>query len=211
MFSRSRKKSIFLAVLIASTFTVMACGGSKTAPDEQPVETALDEAGEVVEEVEEEVIEDSSARVARAKMISGTGESLGEVTFTQTDDGIQVTGDLTGLGEDGPRGFHVHQFGKCEGPDFMSAGGHFNPGGHEHGAPENSPDARHAGDFGNVEVNDAGEVKIDLRDHVITLNGGVNNIVGHALIIHVQQDDLTSQPTGDAGARAGCGIIELVE
>jgi len=211
MLSKFRTKSLFLVILIASSFTVMACGGSKSAPDEQPVETAIDETEEAVEEVEDEVVEEMSRRVARAKMISGSGESLGEVTFTQTDDGVQITGDIAGLGEAGSRGFHVHEFGKCDGPDFMSAGGHFNPAGHQHGAPENAPEARHAGDFGNIEINDDDGANLDLKDHVITLKAGENNIVGHALIIHAQQDDLTSQPTGDAGARAACGIIELVE
>lgn len=207
MLSKFRKKSLFLVVLIASTFTVMACGGSKSAPDEQPVESAIDETEEVVEEV----VEESPEPVARAKMISGSGESLGEITFTQTDDGVLITGEVKGLGEGGARGFHVHEFGKCDGPDFMSAGGHFNPGGHQHGAPENAPEARHAGDFGNLEVDDNGKANVDLKDHVITLHQGHNNVVGHALIIHAKQDDLTSQPTGDAGPRAACGLIELVE
>ncbi len=210
MFSEFRKKSLLLVVLLASTFTVMACGGSKAAPDEQPVETAVDETEDAVEEVQDDVKERSN-RVARAKMISGTGDSLGEITFTEIDGVVQITGDIAGLGEGGSRGFHVHEFGKCEGPDFMTAGGHFNPGGHQHGAPENAKDARHAGDFGNIEIGDNGEATIDTKDKIISLNKGDNNIVGHALIIHVQQDDLTSQPTGDAGARAACGIIELVE
>lgn len=207
MLSKSRKLSVLLVILVASSFTFMACSSNQPAPDAEPVEQVQEEVEEVVEEVEEEV----SERVARARMISATGESLGEITFTQTDDGVQIRGDIAGLDPDGSRGFHVHEFGNCEGPDFMSAGGHFNPGGHQHGAPENAADARHVGDFGNIEVDEEGAVSIALDDGVISLNEGENNIVGHALIIHAQRDDLTSQPTGDAGARAACGIIELVE
>lgn len=209
MVGKSRKLSLLLVIFVVSSFAV-ACGGSKVVPDVESVEQAHEGTMEEVDEVLDDALgSDPVERVARARMMSATGESLGEITFTQTADGVQVRGEISGLDPNGARGFHVHEFGKCDGPDFMSAGGHFNPGGHDHGAPENSAEARHAGDFGNIEVDAEGKATIEVDDSVITLNEGMNNVVGHALIIHAQRDDLTSQPTGDAGARAACGIIEM--
>ena len=131
----------------------------------------------------------------------------GLVTFTKTDSGILVSARITGLSE-GKHGFHVHQFGDCSTADGTSAGGHFNPENKEHGAPTDVD--RHVGDLGNI-VADADSVGTYERvDTVISLEGN-HSIIGRAIVVHAGEDDLISQPTGNAGARVACGVIGIAK
>lgn len=131
----------------------------------------------------------------------------GTVTFTQAADGIHVTATIEGLSP-GEHGFHVHEFGDCAAPDASSAGGHFNPDGTPHGAPDAPPDLRHAGDLGNIEADASGHATYDRLDSDIAFSGD-HSIIGKSVIVHQGRDDLTSQPSGDAGPRVACGIIEM--
>lgn len=132
-------------------------------------------------------------------------EASGTVTFTATNDGVQVQAEIEGI-EEGNHGFHIHQYGDCTAPDGTSAGGHYNPEGTEHAGPD--ADTRHVGDMGNIEANAEGVATKDYVDSKITLNGP-NSIIGHGVIIHAGEDDLESQPTGAAGPRLGCGVIGI--
>lgn len=203
-------------------FVLAGCSSNPPVEDETPTEAPTEE---VQEESMEESMEENGhdahgeghagmeheagvvGTVASAEMMNGEGESVGTVTFTQTEEGVLVEGSITGL-TPGVRGFHVHENGVCDAPDFLGAGGHFNPTGTPHGAPDNEMSHRHAGDFGNIEVGEDGAT-FSFMDSMITLRAGTNDIVGHALIIHEDQDDLESQPTGNAGSRAACGIVEV--
>lgn len=127
----------------------------------------------------------------------------GTVSFTAEYDGVHIRAQVTGLSE-GDHGFHIHEFGDCSGADGKTAGGHFNPHGTAHGGPESA--VRHVGDLGNITANSAGRATMDRLDAVIALEGD-NNILGRAVIVHADPDDFTSQPTGNAGARIGCGVI----
>ena len=127
----------------------------------------------------------------------------GEVTFTPVEGGVLVRAELTGLSP-GAHGFHVHEKGDCSAPDGTSAGGHFNPGGHEHGGP--TDEARHAGDLGNIVADESGRAVLERLDPVLSLTGE-DSIVGRGVIVHASEDDLKSQPTGGAGARQACGVI----
>lgn len=211
--------------LAAAGMISVGCSGSQTPSDdvpveqeqaqtEQPVEEEEQAAAEVEEEAAVEEEPDEGGAVVGTEAVAvvqnGAGEQIGEVRFTQLENGVQVEGSVSGL-EPGMHGFHVHEFGECEGPDFTSAGGHYNPGGHPHGAPDSEPTQRHAGDFGNIEAGEDGVAQISFVDSVISLGGAMNDVIGHALIVHFGEDDLESQPTGDAGGRAGCGIIEKAE
>lgn len=133
-------------------------------------------------------------------------DASGTVTFEQTGDSVHVTAEISGL-EQGQHGFHVHEYGDCSASDATSAGGHYNPGDNEHGAPDD--EERHVGDMGNIEAG-SDEASRDYFDSVIELNGS-NSIIGHAVVIHEGEDDLQSQPTGDAGSRLGCGVIGVAE
>lgn len=132
-------------------------------------------------------------------------EAQGVVTFTETPEGVRVVANLRGL-PPGRHGFHVHEFGDCSAPDAESAGGHFNPTNQPHGAP--SDVQRHAGDLGNIDAGSDGTAHFEWVDPVMELTGE-NSIVGRSVIVHAAPDDLTSQPSGDAGARLACGTIRV--
>jgi Cu-Zn family superoxide dismutase len=131
----------------------------------------------------------------------------GIVTFTAFGDNVKVVADITGL-TPGKHGFHIHEFGDCSDPKAASAGGHFNPGHKQHGAPDSSE--RHAGDLGNIEADASGKAHLESTDSVMKLNGA-DSIVGHAVIVHEKADDLKTQPTGDAGGRVACGVIGIAK
>lgn len=129
----------------------------------------------------------------------------GTVTFNAEEDEVRVQAEIEGL-ESGNHGFHIHEFGDCSAPDASTAGGHFNPDDNPHAGPE--AEERHVGDMGNIEGNEDGTATRSYVDSVLTLNGP-ESIIGHAVVIHEGEDDLESQPTGDAGARLGCGVIGI--
>ena len=129
----------------------------------------------------------------------------GEVTFTQIGaDRVRVAGEIAGHGT-GPKGFHIHEKGDCSAPDAMSAGGHFNPNQRAHGG---SPTAGHAGDMGNITFNDSGKAVINMvLDGISVSSTARNGILGRAVVVHMSPDDLKTDPTGNAGGRAACGVI----
>ena len=137
--------------------------------------------------------------------ISGS-TAQGTVRFVQLADGaVEVSVDLTGV-PPGGHGFHVHDKGDC-GDNGNAAGGHFNPTATSHGAPEADP--HHAGDFGNVTADARGVVRTTFTTRSVTVEAGANSAVGHAVILHANPDDLTTQPTGNAGGRIACGVVEM--
>lgn len=126
----------------------------------------------------------------------------GTVSFEEAEGGVLVTATVYGL-EAGKHGIHIHQYGDCTAADGSSAGGHYNPEGHEHGSPEE--DNRHMGDLGNI-VSVGGEVAtLEYTDNNIDLQ----KIAGRGLILHAGADDLSSLPSGDAGSRIACGVIGI--
>jgi Cu-Zn family superoxide dismutase len=131
----------------------------------------------------------------------------GTVTFTKMDDGVQVVADVSGLAP-GKHGFHIHQFGDCSAPDATSAGAHFDPTHQAHGAPDAAE--RHAGDLGNLEADASGKAHLEWKDKILKLSGD-NSILGHAVIVHEKEDDLKSQPVGNAGGRLACGVIGVAK
>lgn len=131
----------------------------------------------------------------------------GLVTFTQTDAGLLIVADVEGLSE-GKHGFHIHEFGDISKSDGTSAGGHFNPEHKDHAGPQD--EMRHAGDFGNIIADANGNAHYERVDSLISFKG-INNIIGRSIIIHADEDDLVSQPTGDAGGRVAHGVIGIGE
>lgn len=128
----------------------------------------------------------------------------GTVTFTQMEGHVHVVAHISGL-TPGVHGFHVHETGDCSAPDATSAGGHYNPSAMQHSAPDSA--MRHTGDLGNVVADSTGNAHLDYMDMHLALNGE-HSIVGKAVIVHADPDDFTTQPTGNAGARIACGVIE---
>ena len=130
----------------------------------------------------------------------------GTVHMQELADGsVEVQVDLTGV-PPGVHGFHVHEKGDC-GDNGNAAGGHFNPTGAPHAAPGAA--SHHAGDFGNVTANASGAVNTRFTTRSITVAAGSRSAVGKAVILHANPDDLATQPTGNAGGRIACGVVEL--
>ncbi len=143
-----------------------------------------------------------------ATLVAAPGSNVsGTVRFEPAAGGVRVIADLQGVDGAGPHGFHIHQTGECTPPDFKSAGGHFNPGETDHACPPTTP--RHAGDLGNIEIGEDGSGHLELTSDMISLDpGAADSIVGKAVVLHAGEDDCTSQPSGDSGARVACGVIE---
>lgn len=134
-------------------------------------------------------------------------EVTGIVTFTDSPEGVVVEATVEGL-TPGKHGFHVHHYGDCSAPDGTSAGGHFNPDGTDHGGPH--AHVRHVGDLGNLEADENGKAHYRMVDKMLELNGA-HSIIGRSIIVHAGEDDLTSQPTGAAGARVAYGVIGVAK
>ena len=125
----------------------------------------------------------------------------GTLKLVQKGDQIKITGRINNL-TPGEHGFHIHEFGDQRGGDGKSTGGHYNPSGHDHGAPGAHS---HTGDLGNVKANDDGVAQVN-----VTMKGTpLHFILGRAFVVHAGKDDLKSQPSGDAGARVATGIIAI--
>lgn len=129
----------------------------------------------------------------------------GVLHFVQKGKNVRITGEVTGLAP-GDHGFHVHEFGDVSDLEAgKSAGGHYNPEGAMHGKPSDAD--RHVGDLGNITANDEGVAKVDITDSVISLRGP-QSVIGRSIMVHADPDDF-GQPTGNAGARVGFGVIGI--
>ena len=186
----SRRSLILLAILL---MTVGACArgqrgsGRESAHHEQQpmIEEAAPQAGDVV-----------------CVLVPTAGNSVaGTVRFHVAEGMTVITARVSGLQPGGKHAFHIHEFGDQTAADGASAGGHFNPHGHDHGGPDSK--IRHAGDLGNLSADGAGEAFAELR--VADLPPA--DIVGRSVVIHAGQDDLVSQPAGNAGPRIAVGVI----
>jgi superoxide dismutase, Cu-Zn family len=144
---------------------------------------------------------------ARATIESRSGSNVkGWTTFTERPTGgVAVVVHIENA-TPGVHGIHVHEKGDCSAPDAASAGGHFNPGGMPHAGPTETN--RHAGDLGNITIESNGTGHLELVDDLLTVRPGPNSVVGKSVVFHEKADDLTSQPSGNSGARQGCGVVQ---
>jgi superoxide dismutase, Cu-Zn family len=141
--------------------------------------------------------------IARLSPTSGN-QATGTVTFTSTGTGVKVQISLSGL-TPGEHGLHIHEKGDCSAPDATSAGEHFSTKPEPHAGPQDA--ARHTGDLGNVTADAQGRVETSFIDERISL-AGEDSILQRAVIVHADKDDLSTQPSGNSGARVACGVIE---
>jgi superoxide dismutase, Cu-Zn family len=197
-------KASLLAMLFA---TAASCGGKKPPPPPPPpvAEKPAPPPAPAPEPPPPPPPKHATATMAgtaKYKAVKGT------VEFKEVDGGVEVTANLEGL-KKGDHGFHIHEKGDCSAPDAMSAGGHFNPSNHKHGAPD--AEEHHEGDLGNITADKAGKATLTVTIKDVTLADGDKSIVGKGFIVHAKKDDLKTQPTGNAGDRVACGTITLDE
>lgn len=151
----------------------------------------------------------ASARTgARASAVieSRSGSTVaGKATFTEVEGGVLVEIEVNHT-PPGWHAVHVHEKGDCSAADGSSAGGHFNPETKSHGSPH-APD-HHAGDLGNLWVAENGTGHHALLMPDLTVADGPSSVRGRSIIVHEKVDDLVTQPTGNAGGRIGCGVIQ---
>ena len=144
---------------------------------------------------------------AVAELTNTSGQSVGTARFTQAGNVVRILVEAKGL-PPGPHGAHVHAVGKCDPPDFNSAGPHFNPTNKQHGAL--NPQGAHAGDLPNIEVGADGKGRLESTTELLSLGSGTTSVFdsdGSAIVVHAAPDDFKTDPTGNSGARIACGVI----
>jgi Cu-Zn family superoxide dismutase len=142
-------------------------------------------------------------------LVNARGETIGSVRAWQTSGGVTFRIYATGLPH-GVHGLHVHSVGRCEGPDFASAGPHWNPAARKHGM--NNSAGPHAGDLPNVTVAANGVLGETVTLTGASLTGPAPAGVlldddGASLVLHAAADDYATDPSGNSGARIACAVI----
>ena len=146
-------------------------------------------------------------KTAKAELVNAQGESVGSATLKSVRKGVKISLAVKDL-PPGTHAMHIHAVGKCEPPDFSSAGPHFNPYHKMHGTK--NPKGAHAGDLPNIVVGADGAVRVEVVAKDVTLGQGATSLFqpgGTALVIHADPDDEITDPAGNAGARIACGVI----
>jgi len=195
----SRLLSMGSASLLAAGLFLSACGGkSGDAPVGMSNEAVTDGEGNA-----SGASEDGAITV----LANAEGIPVGEARFTQKADGILVEIAANGLAP-GEHGAHVHMTGRCDPPDFKSAGGHWNPAEHQHGLK--NPAGAHMGDLPNLQIGADGKGELSFTIPGAKIHDGANPLLdadGAAMVIHADPDDMMSDPAGNAGGRIACGVI----
>ena len=144
---------------------------------------------------------------ATATIESKSGSKVtGKAEFTELASGGTKVEVWIENATPGSHGLHIHEKGDCSAPDATSAGGHFNAAGSPHAAPTDAK--HHNGDLGNIEIGKDGKGHLTITSNELTVAAGPNSVKGKAVIFHEKTDDMKTQPTGNAGARYGCGVIQ---
>ncbi|MFC4409603.1 superoxide dismutase family protein [Chungangia koreensis] len=209
------KKWILFLLAILFTLVLTACGdgNDQEGTDEPATETdgtapKDTEGSSGVEETNPPSGESATdgegvGTFVTVDLINTDGDVVGTAELTQEDKGVLVKVNAEGLDE-GDHGLHFHEFGKCDAPDFATAGEHFNPTTADHGS--------HAGDLPNLTVDGDGKAQAEFTAENVTLESGAKNSLfkegGTALVIHENADDGSSQPSGDSGKRIACGVVK---
>lgn len=150
----------------------------------------------------------ATAAAAHADLIGPDGSARGTAHVTASANGLDVHVEAMGVPA-GVHGIHVHAVGRCEGPDFQTAGGHWNPGSRAHGTE--NPQGSHAGDLPNITIGADGRGMLHFAIPAATLEGGAASLLdadGAAVVIHANADDYRTDPSGNSGGRIACGVLK---
>jgi len=179
-----------LSFAAAITILGLAACGSPEQGDEAGAEPVQPEAS-------------ASPQQTVAALRNAEGDSVGSATATESGGALAISLTVQGL-PPGEHGVHVHQTGKCDGPKFESAGGHWNPGARQHGL--DNPAGHHAGDMPNLAVGEDGTGSLEYTLEGATLSG-LLDADGAAFVVHAGRDDQKTDPSGDSGDRIACGTF----
>lgn len=199
------------SALVATLALIPACGNAANDSHDHANDDNADHA-HAFEGVTKAIVVLASTGNPDLPNVSGT------VTFTETDHGLRVQADVSGLKPNSKHGFHVHQYGDISAEDGTATGGHFDPAGVEHGLPtteahgdhDHHAPGGHVGDLGNLEADAEGNATYDKVYNGISLVKPGNAILGRAIIVHLDEDD-GGQPTGNSGPRVAQGVIGIDE
>ena len=197
-------KRISLSLILCSSLLIFSCKNeNKESQMDEQSETEMTSDMETEKEMEE-------VKKVQVELQAKSDSNLsGNVVFTEENGEVSMTAIISGLAE-GQHAIHLHENGDCSAADGKSAGGHWNPTDEQHGE-WGSTDGYHKGDIGNFEVdaNGNGTVNMSTDEWCIGCGDENKDILGKAVIVHDGVDDYTSQPSGAAGTRVGCGVIEM--
>jgi Cu-Zn family superoxide dismutase len=178
--------------LLAPFAVLVACSRAEAPPPPPAAPAAVVEA---------------APAAAEATLAGASGSKVtGSLQLTASTTGVTLAGEISGLAPNTEHGFHVHEIGDCSAPDAKSAGDHFNPEHAAHGGPTSA--TKHLGDIPNLQSDGSGKVAVNAMIGGATLrDGGPNDLVGRAVIVHAKRDDYMTQPSGDSGDRIACGVV----
>lgn len=192
-----------LAPVVALLF-IFGCAGNKKQAEEAKAEPTPAPAASETPAATPVTPAPLSAKAAIKAL--GKNTVAGMLSFVEVDGGVRIEGEVAGFSPKTVHGFHIHEKGDCSAADGTSAGGHFNPGKKNHGAHDAVES--HVGDLGNITADDKGVAKISITKAGATLADGEMSYIGRGVIVHANPDDFKTQPTGNAGGRIGCGVVE---
>lgn len=188
-------------------FWSVGCDVDEVPPDRQPLPEDQEYGAPSASEANGDDRQANANGRAMAVLVDRNGQEVGTATLTEEPHGLRIAISVDGM-EPGRLGLHVHEHGRCDPPDFESAGEHFSPFGNEHGA-ENA-EGPHAGDLPNLRIDAEGRGENETLSPLLSLRAEETSVLrpgGAALIIHEGTDDYYTDPSGDAGDRIACGVI----
>lgn len=197
-------KRISLSLIFCTSLILFACKNEKKENEEMEDMSET----EMTSDMETKEMEEEVKKVKVDLQAVSDSKLSGNVVFTEEDGEVSMTAIISGLSE-GTHAIHIHEKGDCSAADGKSAGGHWNPTDEPHGEWGNA-EGYHKGDIGNFEVdaNGNGTVNFSTDEWCIGCGDEKKDLLGKAVIVHDGVDDYTSQPSGAAGTRVGCGVIQ---